>query len=168
MYQSDVRSMVNFLQLHQSEQNWEDYIFHDAIWEELYDLFCRKPSKQVSESKAVEPIVKWIHKITAEGGIMDIKTCIQRYFHYLITKQPHMVTSTVLSVAEELLHPMEIHEYMLPFFVYSLYPLHQQHDITTTTTTTTTTGKKKKVIVKKEPVEETKAKSKKLRKKKVV
>jgi DNA polymerase III delta prime subunit len=160
MYQSDVRSMVNFLQLHQSDQNWEDYIFHDAIWEELYDLFCRKPTKQVSESVAVEPIVKWIHKITAEGGIMDVKTCIQRYFHYLITKQPHMVTSTVLSIAEELLHPMEIHEYMLPFFVYSLYPLHQQHD------TTTNTHKKKKVIVKKEPVEETKPK--KPRKKKVV
>jgi hypothetical protein len=96
---------------------------------------------------------------TAEGGTIDIKTCIQRYFHYLITKQPHMVTSTVLSIAEELLHPMEIHEYMLPFFVYSLYPLHQA-------VTPTTTGKKKKVIVKKGPVEETK--SKKLRKKKVV
>ena len=139
MYQSDVRSMVNFLQLHQSDQNWEDYIFHDAIWEELYDLFCRP-----STTETVDPIMNWIHKITAEGGIMDIKTCIQRYFHYLIIKQPHMISSTVLTIAEELLHPTEIHEYMLPYFVHSLYPLHQKSIVTSKT--------KKRVVVKKAPI----------------
>ena len=152
MYQSDVRSMVNFLQLHQSEQNWEDYIFHDAIWEELYELFCH-------EHNTVEPVIQWINKITAEGGIMDIKTCIQRYFHYLITKQPHMISSTLLSIAEELLHPMEIHEYMLPYFVHSMYPLH-----TRLIQPPPPPSKKKKVIVKKTTVTTEKPPSKRKKK----
>ena len=152
MYQSDVRSMVNFLQLHQSEQNWEDYIFHDAIWEELYELFCH-------EHNTVEPVIQWINKITAEGGIMDIKTCIQRYFHYLITKQPHMISSTLLSIAEELLHPMEIHEYMLPYFVHSMYPLH-----TRLIQPPPPPSKKKKVVMKKTTVTTEKSLSKRKKK----
>ena len=114
MYQSDIRSMVNFLQLHQNEENWKDYIFHDAIWEELYTLFTK-------EGNTVEDVIKWVHHIIYDGGIMDIKTCIQRYFHYLITKHPSMITTDTLSIAEELLHPADSHEYMMPYFIHKLW-----------------------------------------------
>ena len=113
MYQSDIRSMVNFLQLHQNEENWTDYIFHDAIWEELYNIFCDPVDTE-------KKVTQWIQKLISDDSIMDIQSCIKRFFHYLITRQPQLICNETLQVAEELLHRQESHEYMLPYFVHSI------------------------------------------------
>jgi len=112
MFQSDVRSIVNFLQLHQDEKSLSSYIINDILWEDLYNLFHK--------SKTEEPIKVWIMNVVHKNGNMDIKTCIQKYFHYLITKHPECITHNSLSIAETLLHPNETNEYMLSYFVSQL------------------------------------------------
>lgn len=115
MFQSDVRSIVNFLQLHQNEESLNTYVINDVLWEELYILF------QTSETE--KPIIDWIMNVTNTNGNMDIKTCIQKYFHYLITKHPECISYNLLNIAETLLHPVETNEYMLPYFVTQLQQL---------------------------------------------
>ena len=106
MFQSDVRSMVNFLQLHQNDNTWKLYVINDVIWEELYALFLYCEDER--------QIMKWV---THFSGNMDIKTCIRKFFHFVITKHPEKVNFHFLNIAEALLHPVDTNEYMLPYFV---------------------------------------------------
>ena len=112
MFQSDVRSMVNFLQLHQNDSTWRLYVINDVIWEELYYLFKRCEEDTV--------IIKWILNITNYSGNMDLKTCICKFFNFIITNHPDQIDHDILNVAETLLHPVETNEYMLPYFVSQL------------------------------------------------
>ena len=111
MFQSDIRSMVNFLQLHQDEQNWEKYIVSDEIFEKLFIMFQNDTDPAYIQS--------WIETITIHEGIMDIRCFIEKYYNYIIHKQPEHLSYKLLNHAEELLHPEEINEYMLPYFVWS-------------------------------------------------
>jgi replication factor C subunit 3/5 len=122
MYQSDIRSMINFLQLHQHENNWDDYIFHDVLWEELHILF----SVHLEDTT---PIQKWINNITTHSGIMDIKTCIQHYFNYLITNKKEIVSIDLLNIAENVLHFIDIHEYMIPYFITQMNLLYKDFSL---------------------------------------
>ena len=112
MFQSDVRSMVNFLQLHQNDNAWKLYVINDVIWEELYSLFLHSDDEIV--------IMKWILNITNYSGNMDIKTCIRKFFNFIITTHADQVSHDILNIAETLLHPVETNEYMLPYFVSQL------------------------------------------------
>ena len=38
MYQSDIRSMINFLQLNQNLTEWANYIIHSGIWSKLHTM----------------------------------------------------------------------------------------------------------------------------------
>ena len=113
MFQSDVRSMVNFLQLHQNDNTWDLYVINDVIWEELYSLF---QNSQCDDNE----IIRWITNITNHSGNMDIKTCMRKFFHFIITNHSEKVTRGLLDIAETLLHPIETNEYMLPYFVSQL------------------------------------------------
>lgn len=108
MFQSDIRAMINFLQLHQNEESWDLYVIHNVMWEELYTLF------RGSDHKKTE---KWIMEKTIYSGNMDIKKCMANFFHFLITKHPEHITPTLLNIAETLLHPIETNEFMLTYFV---------------------------------------------------
>jgi DNA polymerase III delta prime subunit len=112
MFLSDVRSMVNFLQLHQNDNAWDLYVINDVIWEELYSLFLNCDDDN--------EIIKWLLNITNYSGNMDIKTCIRKFFHFIITNHSEMINYNILNIAETLLHPVETNEYMLPYFVSQL------------------------------------------------
>jgi len=118
MYQSDIRSMINFLQLHQHENNWDDYVYDDILWEELHILF----STHLQNTK---PIEDWIYNITTHSGIMDIKTCIQHYFNYLIIHKKDIVSTQLLNIAENVLHFIDIHDYMIPYFITQMNNLYK-------------------------------------------
>ena len=121
MFQSDVRSMVNFLQLHQNDNAWDLYVINDVIWEELYSLFLTCDDDNV--------IISWILNITNYSGNMDIKTCIRKFFHFIITNHSEMVHCDILNIAETLLHPVETNEYMLPYFVSQLKKIMKDYKI---------------------------------------
>jgi DNA polymerase III delta prime subunit len=121
MYQSDIRSMINFLQLHQHENNWNDYVYDDILWEELHILF----STNLENNK---PIENWIYNITTHSGIMDIKTCIQHFFNYLIINKKDIVSTQLLNIAENLLHFVDIHDYMIPYFITQMNDLYKNYE----------------------------------------
>lgn len=111
MYQSDIRSMVNFLQLHQKDQQWERYVFHDALWEELHQLFLKGDMVNIN---------KWIQHVTVESCNMDIRSCIKKYFNYMIQHNSDFISHEFLDEAEIILHSSESERYLQPYFVTKL------------------------------------------------
>jgi replication factor C subunit 3/5 len=108
IHQSDIRSMVNFLQLHQETSELSQYLFDNTIWETLHELF--------KENKRDE-IYLWIDKMMNRSCInMDVKSCFKSYFNYVIENDPVYINSNFLNICETLLHTQN-NPYLTNYFV---------------------------------------------------
>lgn len=107
MFHNDIRSMVNFIQLHHTDPQWNDYLFGKSHWEELHQLF-------VVGEKSV--IVKWINEFTCVRCNMDVKTCLKKYFNFMILNHQERVNKKFLDICENILH-CNTHEFTLPYFI---------------------------------------------------
>jgi len=94
MYHSDIRSMVNFIQLHQSHDMLEANIITSNIWEELYI--------KLKDCNIID-IQEYIHSISIQYNI-DKKTIIKQYYNYIIRKYPDKITINFLNQIEIVLH----------------------------------------------------------------
>ena len=98
LYDSDIRSMINFMQSNQNIVDSDFYIIHDSIWEILYN-------KLVSN----EPLPKlnlFIHDIAMNYNI-DKKNIIKDYLNYIIRNKPHMITKEFLLFIENIMHSQD-------------------------------------------------------------
>jgi replication factor C subunit 3/5 len=88
LYKSDIRSMINFIQLNQNID--EINIIDNHIWEKLYaDI------SNISESE------KYINSISLKYNI-DKKNIIKDFINYIIRKYP--ITSNFLLFVEHIMH----------------------------------------------------------------
>ena len=94
MYNSDIRSMVNFIQLHQSHDILQANIITNNIWEELYI--------KLKDSDVLN-IQEYIQSISIQYNI-DKKTIIKQYYNYIIRKYPEQITIKFLNQIEVVLH----------------------------------------------------------------
>ena len=94
MYNSDIRSMVNFIQLHQSHDILQANIITDNIWKELYI--------KLKDSDVID-IQECIQSISIQYNI-DKKTIIKQYYNYIIRKYPEQITIKFLNQIEIVLH----------------------------------------------------------------
>lgn len=87
LYNADIRSMINFIQLHQycNAVVSAPAIIVDQIWEDLHELV-----------KAVEPkqnrtltIKQWMHATSATYNV-DLQSLCTQYFMYMLTTYPEM------------------------------------------------------------------------------
>ena len=108
MYHSDIRSMINFLQLHQEDSSWEKHLFDNALWEILHDCILKKDHKMVQEQ---------LNKITQNTNAMDINTCLINYFNYMIKYHPTFVTPSFLNFVETIVHHQNTNKYLVPYFI---------------------------------------------------
>jgi replication factor C subunit 3/5 len=114
MYHSDIRSMVNFLQLHQNDPRMKDYLYDNILWEELRDLFHFH-----GKARNYKPIFEWITQITNRSCNIDVKTFIKRYLNYIIRMHPKDVSHKMLNIAETIVHQIDTKiEYSLQYFVH--------------------------------------------------
>ena len=72
MYNSDIRSMVNFIQLNQKMENWTNSIISTATWETLHTLFIRNDYTKT---------LTFIQETSVKYNI-DKKALIKKYFNY--------------------------------------------------------------------------------------
>lgn len=111
MYQSDIRSMINFIQLNQNLQNWSGYIIHSGVWEELKDMI---QDKNISSNDLSE----YIHKTSMQYN-MDKKMLLQCYFNYILRNYPETRTSSYLEVIEDCIHnDADIQNILQYYFLY--------------------------------------------------
>ena len=91
LHKSDIRSMINFIQLNQNVQVQQSNIIDDTVWKSLYDLF--------QENK--KTIKVFINQLSINYNI-DKKQIIKDYYNYLILN--HSINSEIVEKMEIVIH----------------------------------------------------------------
>lgn len=95
LHKSDIRSMINFIQLNQNIIVQQSNIIDNNVWKRLYNLF--------TEEKDEKNIKTFIHLLSINYNI-DKKQIIKDYYNYLILNQPEMITTEVIDKMEIVIH----------------------------------------------------------------
>ncbi len=98
MYNSDIRSMVNFIQLNQKMENWTNSIISTVTWETLHTLFIRNDYTKT---------LTFIQDTSVKYNI-DKKALIKKYFNYVIRNHAKYVTPQFLDTVEVVLHTTDM------------------------------------------------------------
>jgi replication factor C subunit 3/5 len=101
LYKSDIRSMINFIQLNQTKDFNKDNEFNiigNNIWEILYLKFTKR--------EKLSNLNQFIQNLSRDYNI-DKKNIIKDYLNYIIRNKPHMVTSVFLTFIENITHIQE-------------------------------------------------------------
>lgn len=97
MYKSDIRSMINFLQLNQNFNlnEWKKNILNPSILNELHNMFCKK-EKQID-------IIKKINNISAHYNI-DKKHLLQCYLNHIVRCKLVPITLELINIIKKTIH----------------------------------------------------------------
>ena len=96
VYQSDIRSMINFIQLHQNMVKWENTIITDSICLKIFELLSCKSIEYAVFSN-------YMYNTSIQYNT-DKRNILKYYFNYIVRKKPEYVTSTFLNTAEFIVH----------------------------------------------------------------
>ena len=113
IYNSDIRSMVNFLQLHQTA-NADLPLMTNELWIDLFAIMKTDPKK----------IEEWIYIKKCEYNL-DIYSFFKYFFNYIIENMPNCVTPDFLMFVDDLIHiDREInHKIMVRYFIHGFIRL---------------------------------------------
>ena len=93
-FSSDIRSMINFIQLNQQNKDLEHTIVTSTLWEEMY-LLLKNEEKRSFKQK--------VYDISNQYNIDKI-TIIKEYAMYILRNKPDCVTSDFLDDLEMVFH----------------------------------------------------------------
>lgn len=93
-FSSDIRSMINFIQLNQQNKDLEHTIVTSALWEELY-LLLKNEEKKLFKQK--------VYDISTQYNVDKI-TIIKEYAMYILRNKPDCVTNDFLDDLEIVFH----------------------------------------------------------------
>ena len=100
LHKSDIRSMINFIQLNQNVIVQQSNIINNELWEKLYDLFAEKYEEKETQKIKIK---KFINHLSIQYNI-DKKQIIKDYYNYLILNHLEQVTSETLDKMEIVIH----------------------------------------------------------------
>ena len=95
VYNSDIRSMINFIQLNQNTLQNNDCILSNEVWDKLHKMIVNRDN--------LNNIIIFIHEISLKYNI-DKKTIIKRYMNYIIRLCPTYINNDFLVLCETILH----------------------------------------------------------------
>ena len=118
-YFSDIRSMINFIQLNSASSN--DAVKPDlnivcsSNWEKIHELITGDTS---GEFRQVE---SYIHRLSIQYNI-DKRTILNSYFNYVIRTYPGVITPDFLKIVEHVVHTTDDVpiKYVLSYFCTNL------------------------------------------------
>ena len=112
IYQSDIRSMINFIQLNQNIKG-ECNIVNKSVLENIHNLL-------LNESSDAEAIILTIYDASVQYNT-DKLSIIQSYLNYVIRCHPGMVVCEFLDIICEILHNVDISsEDIVKYFCYQM------------------------------------------------
>jgi replication factor C subunit 3/5 len=127
-YQSDIRSMINFIQLNATSFQPDGYgkliqskIVRGENWRQLHDLLV----SNVGED-GVFGAEKYIHYISVHFNI-DKRNILNMYFNYVLRTYPEIVNEAWLTIAENVVHTTDDVEikHVLSYFCVNLSEYYQ-------------------------------------------
>ena len=115
MYKSDIRSMINFMQLNKDSINLDSVTLSNIIMDNI-----------VQELKVCEDynkIINLLHEISIQYNY-DKKTIIKKLLNYIIRYESKYITDDFLILCKTVLHNTELETYnMIKFIVLNLISL---------------------------------------------
>jgi DNA polymerase III delta prime subunit len=112
IYQSDIRSMINFLQLNQNINDWDISIIHAGVWEKMHKILY---------ADSISEIIEYIHEISTQYN-MDKRQIIQGYLDYVIRNHTELISSDFLVIVEDCLHNYDVDiENLIEYFYYKTH-----------------------------------------------
>jgi len=105
MFQSDIRSMINFIQLNQNMNflEWDKKIIHRDLLENMHEIILQNAG-----------IKQYICDMSVQYNI-DKKSILLKYFHFIIKEKEY--TNGLFEIMEEILHNVDVKtEVMLNYF----------------------------------------------------
>jgi len=126
-YKSDIRSMINYIQLNQNICHYTDYqIMDDAIWLKIHDLLIKTPVQ-------IEETNKYIRDLTIQYNF-DHKNIIKNYFNYIIRNKKEYVTPEFLNIVEIVMHSVNANlQHLLNYFIIHMQEFYMKCENPTTT-----------------------------------
>jgi replication factor C subunit 3/5 len=103
IYKSDIRSMINFIQMNQDVWTMKQSILTDSVWEQFH-LLCFEEVE--GEEKERERKMKCKLQEMSIQYNMDKKHLLKRYFHFLV-KRGYGMTVDNLIVIRNIVHYTE-------------------------------------------------------------
>jgi len=94
-YNSDIRSMINFIQLNQNITDWEENIITDEIWETIYTI--------LEEPDHFKRLIEYIHEISIQYNT-DKKNILKSYYQYILRNKKNVITPEYLKKVESIMH----------------------------------------------------------------
>ena len=111
MFFSDIRSMINYIQLNQDTISDKNRLFHDQICNDLHVKFTKKSSD----------IVSWLYGVSSTYSI-DMKTIVTKYTNFMLKCHKEVVNHKFLNIIEIIIHTFDtIH---VDFFVEQIQTLY--------------------------------------------
>ncbi len=103
LYNSDMRSMINFIQLNNnnliiSGQN----ILSSIVWDKIHMLLIGNNESDVSDTM-YKSIIEYLHQVSNQYN-EDLNTIIKKYFNYIIRTHKHLLTKEFFSFLEVIMH----------------------------------------------------------------
>jgi replication factor C subunit 3/5 len=98
VYHSDIRSMINFVQLHQNMVKWENTIITDSICLKMFELLSCK--KSCNDYRVFS---KYMYDISIQYNT-DKRNILKYYFNYIVRKKTEYVTTDFLNTTEFIVH----------------------------------------------------------------
>ena len=100
LHKSDIRSMINFIQLNQNVIVQQSNIINNELWKKMYDLFAEKYEEKETQKIKIK---KFINHLSIQYNI-DKKQIIKDYYNYLILNHVEQVTPETLDKMEIVIH----------------------------------------------------------------
>jgi len=107
MFHSDIRSMINYIQLNQNKLDVGYKLFHNVVCNELHEMFLNNNQN----------IKSWLYDISQNYSI-DMKTIATKYANYIIEYEKSYLTNDFLNVIEVLVHAND--SFNIDFFVHHI------------------------------------------------
>jgi replication factor C subunit 3/5 len=104
LYNSDIRSMINFLQSNQNNNCETINIIDESIWEILY--------KKIQNEEKID---NYIHDISNKFNI-DKKNIIKDFLNYIIRYKSEILTTDFLNFVENIMHNQECNNSCFIFY----------------------------------------------------
>ena len=109
LHKSDIRSMINFIQLNQNVIVQQSNIIDDTVWKRLFDLFNGEKDKT--------NIKVFINRLSIDYNI-DKKQIIKDYYNYLILSHPELINPKTLEKMEIVIHNYDCNiEVLINYFI---------------------------------------------------
>jgi replication factor C subunit 3/5 len=112
MFHSDIRSMINFLQLNQNLEldEWNKNIINPSLLEKIYSILTSPEATEVTQ------FMEYIQNISIQYNI-DKKHIILSFYNYVIRNHSDKITPKFLSIVEKTIHSSDAKiDYIIRYF----------------------------------------------------